>query len=608
MGGPFTVFNGTLDGNNKKITGLTITGGSYTGLVGYAGSSATIKDIDLESVTPVKASTYVGTLAGVLNGTTIENIDIEGNTVEGMGYVGGMAGYSTIPMNNYEIKNITINKYGPRDYKYYGGLFGYTTKSLDEIFVKNTIVNGRSNTGSVVGYTTGNFSLSIDGEKQNITMDYNYIPPIYDAIPYLKFDASKLTLGQHNFDLNFSGDEYQNASSLSGTFTVSPIILKAPSNLHLLNTYENNRDALDNRGYIMIKYLKNMTGNAYLYINGVKKTINLSNFKAKGDMGSEYDGYSCYMYDWQKYNLINYWEDEKCYVYKEYYTFLEPANITLKYKGINKSAFVNATYDVNCYNEIVKGNNLEIFIPKEISGKVTVKIDGKKTNLYTKRIDADYYRLKYYVKTSSLNYGKHRVTITSPLYTVSKTFSVVDEYVSPKSVYMYYTDGKKMTFTVYGEGRTFALKGDYIDITLDKKYYLGTYAKKNGKVSVKIPKNLKPGTHTINFINWGDFGEYTGKVKLVVKHLVTLKSAKVKKSAKKLVLTATLKKGKTALKSKQMTFKFAGKTYKAKTNSKGIAKVTVKSSMLNKLKIGKKITYQATYLKDTVKKTTKVKK
>ena len=105
-----------------------------------------------------------------------------------------------------------------------------------------------------VGYTTGNFSLSIDGEKQNITMDYNYIPPIYDAIPYLKFDASKLTLGQHNFDLNFSGDEYQNASSLSGTFTVSPIILNAPSNLHLLNTYENNRDALDNRGYITIKY------------------------------------------------------------------------------------------------------------------------------------------------------------------------------------------------------------------------------------------------------------------------------------------------------------------------------------------------------------------
>jgi len=36
--------------------------------------------------------------------------------------------------------------------------------------------------------------------------------------------------------------------------------------------------------------------------------------------------------------------------------------------------------------------------------------------------------------------------------------------------------------------------------------------------------------------------------------------------------------------------------------------VTIKSNVLNKLKVGKKVTYQATYLKDTVKKTVKVKK
>ena len=154
MGGPYTQFNGILDGNNKKITGLTITGGSYSGLIGSASNSAIIKNIDLEEVMPVKCSTYVGTLAGALNGTTIENIDIDGNTIEGMGYVGGMAGYSTIPMNNYEINNITINSYGPNDYKYYGGLFGYTTNELDEIFIKNSTINGRSTTGSIVGYTT----------------------------------------------------------------------------------------------------------------------------------------------------------------------------------------------------------------------------------------------------------------------------------------------------------------------------------------------------------------------------------------------------------------------------------------------------------------------
>jgi hypothetical protein len=83
----------------------------------------------------------------------------------------------------------------------------------------------------------------------------------------------------------------------------------------------------------------------------------------------------------------------------------------------------------------------------------------------------------------------------------------------------------------------------------------------------------------------------------------------VKRSAKKLVLQATLGKvnGK-YLKNKKITFKFNGKKYTAKTNKKGVAKVTIKSSILKKLKVGKKVTYQATYLKDTVKKTVKVKK
>ena len=89
---------------------------------------------------------------------------------------------------------------------------------------------------------------------------------------------------------------------------------------------------------------------------------------------------------------------------------------------------------------------------------------------------------------------------------------------------------------------------------------------------------------------------------------ITLKSVTVKKSAKKLTLQATLKKGSSPLKSKQVTFKFNGKTYKAKTNSKGIAKVTIKKNILKKLKVGKTITYLAKYSSFVAKKTAKVKK
>ena len=62
------------------------------------------------------------------------------------------------------------------------------------------------------------------------------------------------------------------------------------------------------------------------------------------------------------------------------------------------------------------------------------------------------------------------------------------------------------------------------------------------------------------------------------------------------------------LENKKITFKFNGKKYVAKTNKKGVAKVTIKSKVLKKLKVGKKVTYQATYLKDTVKNTAKIKK
>lgn len=89
---------------------------------------------------------------------------------------------------------------------------------------------------------------------------------------------------------------------------------------------------------------------------------------------------------------------------------------------------------------------------------------------------------------------------------------------------------------------------------------------------------------------------------------LTLKKVKIKKSAKKLVLTAKLKKGLKPIKHKKITFKFKGKTFKAKTNKKGIAKVKIKKKLLKKLKVGKKVKYTAKYGKLVVKRTAKVKK
>jgi invasion protein IalB len=72
-------------------------------------------------------------------------------------------------------------------------------------------------------------------------------------------------------------------------------------------------------------------------------------------------------------------------------------------------------------------------------------------------------------------------------------------------------------------------------------------------------------------------------------------------------LKATLKINGKLVKGKVIIFKFNGKTYKVKTNSRGIAKKTLKRNVVKKLKKGKTYTVKVTYLKDTVKSSVKVK-
>lgn len=88
-----------------------------------------------------------------------------------------------------------------------------------------------------------------------------------------------------------------------------------------------------------------------------------------------------------------------------------------------------------------------------------------------------------------------------------------------------------------------------------------------------------------------------------------LKSSKltVKKTAQKFTLKATLKINSKLVKGKTITFKFKGKTYKVKTNSKGIAQKILNKKVIKKLRKSKTYTVKVTYLKDTIKTTVKLK-
>ncbi len=166
---------------------------------------------------------------------------------------------------------------------------------------------------------------------------------------------------------------------------------------------------------------------------------------------------------------------------------------------------------------------------------------------------------------------------------------------------IYYTDSKYISLKIYDVYGKIAGKNQAVKIKIGKKTFT---AKTNAKgvVKFKIPNTITKGKYSVT----ATYKNAKATKKLTVKQVLTLKTAKVKKSAKKVILTATLKKGKTAIKGKIIKFKFKGKIYKAKTSKKGIAKVTIPKKVLEKLKAGKKITYTATYIKQTVKKTSKV--
>jgi hypothetical protein len=165
---------------------------------------------------------------------------------------------------------------------------------------------------------------------------------------------------------------------------------------------------------------------------------------------------------------------------------------------------------------------------------------------------------------------------------------------------MLYTSGKYYKIRLTKDSKGFA--NQTVKIVINGKTYTRT-TDANGYASVKI--SLPPKTYAVTAV----YGELKAKNKVVVKTIITAKNINAKRSAKTVKVSVTLKKVNSKyLKNKKVTLKFNKKTFKVKTNKKGVATFTIKNSVYKKLKTGKKYTYQVIYLKNTVKKTIKFKK
>ena len=254
-------------------------------------------------------------------------------------------------------------------------------------------------------------------------------------------------------------------------------------------------------------------------------------------------------------------------------------------------------------NFVVFGKNIvSVLVPSGFKGKVscygdndyerTAKITSQKTDVSMPLVTSGLYLIDVSV------YDEDNCCVFQEGYQANVSKATTPKlFATSATVYNGFNYNAKVLGT---DGNP--LKGAKVTFQVGKNKAVAK--KTNAKGIASLPMNYKPAKYTVVV----KYAKQTLKVKVTVKKVLALKSVAVKKSAKKLVLTATLKKGKSPIKGKIVAFKFSGKTYNVKTNANGIAKVTIKSSVLKKLKVGKKITYQATYAKDTIKKTVKIKK
>jgi hypothetical protein len=312
-------------------------------------------------------------------------------------------------------------------------------------------------------------------------------------------------------------------------------------------------------------------------------------------------------------------------------------NITVTYLGDNKyyGSSVNDSFNVSKVPSNMSGVNMTIGgasvghdvmvtanLPADATGNFTVLVDGKETVISGNGKEGMSIPVQggsNIINIPGIGEGDHNVTViysgddkyasvnASAIISVVPGLVETDDEAKKAKIVMDYYDGTYYVVRAYGDDGLPVKAGEVVGFTINGRDYNGI-SDKNGYARLLI--RLNPGTYKITT----RYHSYKITKTITVKQTLKLvkKTIKVKKG-KKLVLKAKLKwtlkqnKGK-SLKGKKIVFKFKGKTYKAKTNKKGIAKVTIKGKVTKKLKAGKKYAFTAKYITNKVKGKVKVKK
>jgi len=442
----------------------------------------------------------------------------------------------------------------------------YTMSNASRIFA----VNKASSNMTISNVSGGVFNTTNVTVKFNVSAEYPISIVIYDesgSVVYNNtnfsgnvFSIGNLTAGKYNITLtSFESDNY-NASSDSILFEVA----KAESNINITSV----ENGLYNITNTTVKFDITNRTNVRIIITDSSGDVVYNNTNFTGDilsLGNLTLGY---------YNITIINDDDINY---------NGNNITIGFKVIVPSSLIasdvnrgyNSPYDYVAIFTDELGNILN-------NTQVQMIVEGKVYNITTNEHG------EAYLTQTTLDVGTHNITLYNPLTNESCVYksNIVERLQENKDIIMDFSDGSYYRVRAYGDDAK-PISNVYVLIKVNGISY-DVKTDDNGYANLKI--RLNPNTYMIS-AEWKDY-----KInRIIVKQTLKAKNVNAKKS-KNLKFSATLKwsNGK-AIIGKTVEFKFKGKIYTAKTNNKGLAKITIKKSILNKLKVNKKYKIKITY-------------
>ena len=431
------------------------------------------------------------------------------------------------------------------------GNYSGTDSTTFNVAIKQT--NAKVTVENITYGTNANIIIKADVDREYLVYVDNTPYTVHVKNGSASFTVGGLTVGDHAANVTVTDGNYSGTDST--TFNVS----KAKSEVDIEFANETTGAPL-----LEFRLPSDASGNVSVYVNGkLSQVVNLTNGSA---------------------NIL----------VKD--LTVGSNNVTVVYSGddnydsMNKSFTVTRKATIEAY-DMTRGYNSGLDYTAKLydanglplaNANVTIKVD---TNTFTVQTDSN----GVFNFNNKLAAGDYAIAIVNPVTDEYKltNLKIVPRITENKDMSIYFADNANYKVRIAGDDGSYVGAGEVVSMNVGGKTY-SVKTDKNGYATLKLSLTAKKHTITVTYKG------FTTKNKVTVKSIVkpVKKTVKVKKTAKKLKIKVKLK-GKKVLKKKRVYLKFKGKTYKAKTNKKGIATFKVPKKVIKKLKKGKK--YKATF-------------